>query len=241
MAGITLAPKEKQLITKAVVFFAVMYGLVFASTRVSTDYTTNIQNVNTELKNELGGYRERLSVINEEELLQSQYVESYNNYRDRNLILNDDEINDEELAAEVNEEQRLFLLTRLQEISEERKFFEIQTVLRAPDQLPQSFSDLTVDSEVFLRANVMSFSLPLLHSLDMLMLLRDFYDPVTNRFTPVSCKMQFSYEIDEVLADESVLLNLDENIKSECILVWLSVFDPHLGTGGNLESEAGQS
>lgn len=238
MADLQLTGKEKHLGVKLAILFGLAYGAVFGAEKLVTQYTADVLSTNNTLKEELASFRGRLSEINDEELLQSQYVDSYNSYRNRNLILGPDVVTNSELAAKLDEEQRLYVLERLQQIKGERKFFEIDYSLSQPDNLPASFSNLTDDSNVAIRSNKMTIKMPLLHSLDLLMMLNDFYDPIDNRFTPVRCTMTFEGEDRTDNGSDSSLLTLKNNIASSCTLVWLSVFDPQLGAPEEEQPEA---
>lgn len=230
MSQLQVTEKERTLLIKLAVLIGIVYGAVFGAEKLSVDYNASVQAANSELKTELEGFISRLSEINEEELLQSQYVDNYNGYRDRNLIIGPDVVNDEERSAQIDEEQRLYILERLQQIKNERKFFDIDYNLSQPENLPASFSEFTAESDVAVRANTMNVRLDLLHSLDLLMLLNDFYDPVDNRFTPVKCSLRYIGPERESSELDSSLLVLNNNIESTCTLVWLSVYDPKLDT-----------
>lgn len=232
MADLNLTTKEKNLLIKLAVFVAVVYGLVWGSGKYAIEYTRDVREINSALNNELREYRSRLSEINEEEILQSQYVEAYNSYKDKSLIMGPEVVEDAERSAMIDETTRLFLLERLNKIREERKFFLIDYNITKPANLPASFSAHTAGSDVAVRVNLMNLKMPLLHSLDLLMLLNDFYDREVNRFTPVRCKLSFQRGAeagDGTADDNSMLLELRENIYSSCDLVWLTVYDPKQG------------
>lgn len=226
MADLNITEKERNLLVKLAIIVAVSYGAVWVGERFATQYSAEVRSANSELKGELDEYRSKLAEIEDEEVLQSQYVETYNDYKERNLIVGSTATGEDEVAAEIDEANKL--LERLQQITRERKFFEITYSLPAAENLPASFSELTADSDVAIRARKMNLEMPLLHSLDLLMLLNDFYDVTDNRFTPSKCTMEYAGKKAD---QEDGLLQLDENIQSECDLVWLSVHDPKQGIG----------
>lgn len=238
MAAPQLSDKEKGLIVKIVIFLGVMYGAVWGSQTWVSQFTAAERNLNSELKEEEADFRTRLSQIQDEERLQNQYVESYRNYQDQGLILGRDYVEDEDFAAEQDEIRRLALLEKLQEIQQNRSLFRVISRLTQPENLPPSFSEYTMESDVAVRTYLMNVQMPMLHSLDMLMLLNDFYDEDTNRFVPVKCTMS---RLGEYTGDPEDLLTADEKLNGECDLVWLTIYDPLQGrvtAGGEVEAEA---
>jgi hypothetical protein len=229
--NLTLTDQEKSLIIRLVLLIAVMYGLVYGAENRSLAYTADVRQLNTQLNEEMTDYRARLSEINEEEQEVSRYVESYNQYLEEKLILGPEQVENLEVASRVNEEQRLFLLERLQDVKNDRRFFDINYELSRPTNLPSTFSALTADSDVAVRANVMRVRMPLLHSLDMLMLLNDFYDAEDNKFTPVHCDLTYVGKPRTGAGSDQNIFGVEQNINSSCDLVWLSVYDPKQGQG----------
>ena len=223
--AIVITEKEKKLAINVAIVIALCAGSVYGSDYYVAQETAVQRSLNNELKGEEAEYRKRLAEIQDEERLQNQYVESYLAYKERGLIVGE-EAGDAKSATAVKreEEQRLDLLERLQQIQEDRKFFPVETSLTRPENLPSSFSQFTEESNVAVRTNQMKINFKMLHSLDMLMLLGDFYDESTNRFVPVSCSIGRLDTKGEVNAE--ALLRLEPKLDAECNLVWLTVFDP---------------
>ena len=237
MAKLQITDKEKRLAVKLAVLGAVSFGLVWGGEKYVTQFTSDGRTSNEALKTEENDYKTRLSRIQDEERLQNQFVESYKRYQERGLILGSEFSEDSELATEQDEIRRLALLERLQEIQQNRKLFSVVSRLTRPTNLPSSFSEYTAESNVAVRTNVMNVTMPMLHSLDMLMFLNDFYDDADNRFVPVHCQMirsgGFSDNPDE-------LLNASEKLDGECDLVWLTIFDPLQGKVTGADDTEGQ-
>ena len=240
MAKIEISDKEKKIIVKVVVVFAIAYGLVWGGNRTVTDFQQTERSTNETLKSEEADYRTRLAQIQDEERLQNQYIESYLDYQSSGLIVGSEYAPDSEITLEQDEARRLELLERLQRIQFDRKFFDVTSKLGRPENLPNSFSQYTEDSEVAVRTNLMTIEMPMLHSLDILMLLHDFYDNESNRFIPVRCRMA---KIGTLREDAETLLNSSEKLQGECDLVWLTVFDPLQGkvTGAGEVAETEES
>lgn len=237
MAAPQLSDKEKGLIVKIVILGAVMYGAVWGSQNWVADFRAAESKLNNELKAEEADFRTRLSQIQDEERLQNQYVESYRNYQEQGLILGSEFVEDEQFASEQDEIRRLALLERLQEIQQNRSLFTVVSRLTQPENLPPSFSEYTAESDVAVRTYLMKIQMPMLHSLDMLMLLNDFYDEETNRFVPVRCSMS---RLGEYSGNPEDLLSADEKLNGECDLVWLTIYDPLQGkvtAGGEVAGE----
>ncbi len=224
-----ISEKEKRLLVVVVIFAAVVVGVVLGGERFVGGYTSEQRAIFTDLESQIADYRTRLSQIQDEERLQNQYVESYIAYKESGLIIGEDLGLDTQAAAEADEATRLDLLERLQQIQQDRKFFPVETRLTKPENLPSTFSEYTADSDVSVRTNLMTVSMPMLHGLDILMLLGDFYDRSANAFTPVRCRLKKG---DEPVGESEVankLLEIRENIAAECDLVWLTVYDPLQG------------
>lgn len=224
--AIQITEKEKKILVKVVVLGAVMFGLVWAGERYVNQFTVDERSLNETLRTEEADFRTRLSQIQDEERLQNQFVESYRRYQEQGLILGNQFAEDSEFAAEQDEIFRLVLLERLQEIQRDRKFFNFVSRMTKPSNLPSSFSEYTSDSQVAVRTNLMNIQMPMLHSLDMLMLLNDFYDEETNRFVPVRCAIGRTVTY---TGNPEDLLNSDAKLSGECDLVWLTIFDPLQG------------
>ena len=223
--AIIITEKEKKLGVNLAIIIAMCAGSVYGSDYYVEQETAVQRSLNNDLKGEEAEYRKRLSEIQDEERLQNQYVESYLAYKERGLIVGE-EAGDGKSATAIKreEEQRLNLLERLQQIQEDRKFFPVQTSLTRPENLPSSFSQFTEESNVAVRTNQMLIEFKMLHSLDMLMLLGDFYDESTNRFVPVSCSIDRLAEKADASAE--ALLRSEPKLDASCNLVWLTVFDP---------------
>ena len=238
MAKIQVTDKEKRLAVKLAVLGALAFGAVWGGEKYVTKFTADERTYNETLRTEENDFKTRLSRIQDEERLQNQFVESYKQYQERGLILGSEFSEDSELATEQDEIRRLALLERLQEIQQNRKFFNVVSRLTRPTNLPSSFSEYTAESNVAVRTNVMNVRMPMLHSLDMLMLLNDFYDDADNRFVPVQCQMlrggEYSSNPDE-------LLNANEKLEGECDLVWLTIFDPLQGKVTGADDAEGQN
>ena len=236
-----MTEKEKNIVVKLVILAAIFIGLVYGGERFVQTFTQEERTLFSSLQEEQANYRTRLSQIQDEERLQNQYVEAYSRYRDRGLIYGKEYAPETELAAEQDEIFRLTLLERLQEIQTNRRFFDLVSTMRSPENLPSSFSEFTADSEVAVRTNLMKIEMPMLHSLDMLMMLNDFYDEESNRFVPVECSI---VRTAEYTGNTEELLNADEKLLGSCDLVWLTVFDPLQGevtAGGVIEEAEGSS
>ena len=234
MAAIVLTEKEQQLLAKTFIIVAVIIALVYGSEYYVTQSTAEERQLNNSLKSEEADYRRRLAEIQDEERLQNQYVESYLEYQEGGLIVGEDVVAVDDAGFSAAEERRIQLLERLQQIQQDRNLYQVEARLTRPESLPATFSEFTQDSNVEVRTNRMFVAMPMLHSLDMLMLLNDFYDAETNRFVPVDCKMQRSGEIRDLSTDE--LLVNEAKLHGECSLVWLTVFDPLQGRAEGIGS-----
>ena len=226
--AIVVTEKERKLGINLAIVVAICIGSVYGSDYYVEQDTSVQRSLNNDLKAEEAEYRKRLSEIQDEERLQNQYVESYLAYKERGLIVGE-EAGDAKSATAIKREeaQRLGLLERLQQIQEDRKFFPVETSLTRPENLPSSFSQFTEESNVAVRTNQMEIKFEMLHGLDMLMLLGDFYDANTNRFVPVSCKIQrLKGQETQEGANAEALLRSEPKLDATCNLVWLTVFDP---------------
>jgi hypothetical protein len=224
-----LEQAEKNLAIKVIIFAVVVYGLVWGSNRYIAEFTNAERAANDEYKATLQDFQERLGQIQVEEQLQSQYVNEYNQFQSSGRIVSDQEIAQ---ASENEELRRLELLSRLQDIINEREFFEAQYTLSSPENLPSETSEIISESTVLIRATRMDIEMPLLHSLDILMLINDFYDEQTNRFVPVDCEMTLMnnrFRSEDAQERRLALFEVTENIEAKCGLVWLSIYDPALG------------
>ena len=234
--AIVVSEKEKKLAVKLAIILIVFIGAVYASDYYVGIETTAQVRTNNELSEEEGNYRKRLAEIQDEERLQNQYVESYLAYTASGLIVGEEIASDDVQALKGEEEQRLGLLERLQQIQSDRKFFNVQTSLTRPENLPSTFSQYTEESNVAVRTNQMQITFEMLHGLDMLMLLGDFYDDETNRFVPVSCEITRTVSAGELNAE--ALLQPTAKLLAKCDLVWLTVFDPLQGKGDRTEADS---
>lgn len=218
---------EQRFISKMLAIIALVIGVIYGLNYLVEQYTAEERGRNNNLKSEEADYRKRLAEIQDEERLQNQYIESYVNYRDSNLIVGADVGAESELSNELIEERRINLLQRLQQIQRDRNFYAVNARLTRPENLPPSFSDFTEESDVAVRTNSMKVTMDMLHSLDMLMLLNDFYDSESNRFIPVQCAVNRKTDVLQLTADE--LLVDGAKLAAECDLVWLIVYDPKQG------------
>ncbi|MBF2760585.1 MAG: hypothetical protein ISN28_10020 [Ectothiorhodospiraceae bacterium AqS1] len=218
---------EQRFISKMLAVIAIIIGAIYGLNYMVEQYTAEERTRNENLKSQEADYRQRLAAIQDEERLQNQYIESYINYRDSNLIVGSDVGEESELANQLIEERRITLLQRLQQIQRDRNFYEVGARLTRPENLPPSFSNFTQESDVAVRTNSMKITMDMLHSLDMLMLLNDFYDSESNRFIPVQCAVNRKTGSLQLSADE--LLVEGAKLGAECDLVWLIVYDPKQG------------
>ncbi len=217
MASIELTGEERKLAVVAAVFIAVFLGAEYGLRKFSETYTAELRSENRKLNSDFSKIQKQLSEIVDEERQQQQFVEKYLAYDQQGLIKTPSEAG----AAEVeqaDEEQRLSWLSRLQEIRSDRKLFKLNYDLSPPEVLDPNFSSYTEGSTVAVRTNSMRMALPLLHELDLLMLINDFYDESDNRFVNTSCSIR--------RLTSGFELGLNQNLEGECELIWLTVFDP---------------
>ncbi len=225
-----LSLPEQQYIAKMLLAIAIVIGAVYGLDYVVEQSTAEERNLNSNLKSQEADYRKRLAEIQDEERLQNQYVESYLNYQDSGLIVGADVGEDTDVSNQLTEERRITLLERLQQIQRDRNFYQVGARLTRPENLPPSFSEFTQDSDVAVRTNSMSINMEMLHGLDLLMLLNDFYDSDSNRFIPVQCEVNRTTPNLQLSADE--LLVEGAKLSGQCDLVWLIVYDPKQGQAG---------
>ena len=219
---------EKNLAIKVVILIAVLYGLVWASNKYIAEFTNTERSTNSNLKEELQDFQQRLGQIQVEEQLQTQYVSEYNQFQSAGRIISEAEA---DRSSENEEIRRLELLTKLKDIINARQFFEANYTLSSPENLPQGFTGETEASTILIRSTRMDITMSLLHSLDILMLINDFYDEQTNRFVPIECTLQLTNDALRSGSQQDrrlALFEVTENIEATCGLVWLSVFDPEL-------------
>ena len=146
------------------------------------------------------------------------FVEKYLAYDRAGLIKTPSEAGGEGIE-QADEELRLAWLSRLQEIRTDRKFFKFTYDISPPTIVDSQFSEYTKDSSVAIRTNELQVNFAMLHELDVLMLINDFYDDEENPFVNTRCSLYRNTE------EREFVLELQENLVAECGMIWITVFD----------------
>ena len=217
--AIEFSEQSKRVAVKAVVFIAAIVGGQFGAEFYAEKYFSSLNQKNQQLQNELTEVKSQLARIVDEERQQQLFVEKYLAYDRAGLIKTPREAGGEGIEQS-DEELRLAWLSRLQEIRTDRKFFKFGYELSPPSVVDPQFSEYTKDSTVAIRTNELAVSFSLLHELDILMLINDFYDDEENPFVNTRCTLQRN--IDQ---DAEFVLELRENLSASCDMIWITVFD----------------
>ena len=218
--------KEKRLLVVLASVVVVSYGAMVVLKKLGQEYVREVTVEHTSHQSGVAQYSDRLAKIKDEERLQNQYIEAYRRYDLQGLIKAGDEVAGAEVAKE-DEELRLKRLSRLQEVQQHRSLESVGYTLNQPEIISSEYSEFTKDSSVAVRVNSMTVQLPLIHELDLLMLLGDYYDAETNRFFPVKCSLKSLLPEGQQLARGD--FKLEPHAEGSCDLIWVTVFDPEKG------------
>ena len=226
--AIEISEQSKKVLVKAVAFVAFLFGVEFGAEFYAGSYFDGLEEENQRLQDELTEVKSLLTRIVDEERQQQLFVEKYLSYDRAGLIKTPQEAGGETIEQS-DEELRLAWLSRLQEIRTDRKFFKFSYELSPPGIVDPQFSEYTRDSTVAIRSNELRISFNMLHELDVLMLINDFYDDENNPFVNTSCSLERNSE------DREFVLELQENLKAECRMIWITVFDDEkVSSGGEV-------
>ena len=228
--AIELSDHAKATLIKATVFVAVVIGAQYGADFYAGKYFSSLEQENDKLQNELAEVKSQLARIVDEERQQQLFVEKYLAYDRAGLIKTPREAGGV-VIEQADEELRLAWLSRLQEIRTDRKFFKFTYDISPPSIVDPQFSEYTKDSTVAIRTNELQVNFTMLHELDALMLINDFYDNDNNPFVNTRCVMYRNVE------DTEFVLELQENLVAECSMIWITVFDDEKAVEGLDESQ----
>lgn len=189
-----------QFLRRSIIFFAIAVilsaGMIFAGLHVEKGK----YNVYMETKSSLQTSHSKYTTLVKDIDLIQNYIQSYKDYKKSGLI---------------GSERRLSWIETLESVNEELKLPKLSYSLDPQEEFIRP--KLKVERKILISSTPMKLDIELLHEEDLFAVFDGIHGGIDNLFTIESCK------ISKIFKKDSLLSTKDANLKSNCLLRWITV------------------
>lgn len=204
--AIVVTPKERKIGIIAAVVFAVSVGIPSYGAQALQQLLNTESKLQSELQSEIAQLNEQLSSIEDERQKLRNNRADYLQWVNRGVV---------------GAQQPIEWVKLLQRVQSSRYFQPVSYGFEGEELIGGGRSPLVGEGTIQISILRMNLAFPMLHDLDMLVLLEQIQKSTTSFFFPVDCAF-----VRTQAADAEFELVDRNNLNSECQIDWISVLDP---------------